>query len=132
LKIILQKITSTNKTSELSEFLSSFEGSTKIVVARDFNKKIIEHVAKGHAQIFREANLMSDLLEYCDQPKFEILSQKETAMYYQEYNTSNYTTPKFSRTDPVVKYFGLRKGAVVRIIRPSPASGESIGYRVVL
>ena len=34
-------------------------------------------------------------------------------------------------TDPVVSYFNLKRGNIVRILRPSPQSGVNIAYRIV-
>lgn len=131
LKIILQKITSVSRNSPISEYLATYEGTNKTIVATDYNKKIIEHASKNKASIFKEADLMSDKLEYCDQPKFEVLSPTEKEQYFTEYNASAYTTKKILRTDPIVKYFAVKKGTVLRIVRPSSTSGEAIDYRIV-
>ena len=49
-----------------------------------------------------------------------------------EYNATDYTIKKILRSDPISKYYALRKGDIVRIIRPSPTSGEAIDYRIVM
>jgi DNA-directed RNA polymerase subunit H (RpoH/RPB5) len=38
---------------------------------------------------------------------------------------------KILTTDPVVSYFNLKRGDVLRIIRFSEQSGRSIAYRIV-
>lgn len=131
IKLIFQRIVATGKQSVVSDFFREYAKYKKIIIARDYNNKIADYVAKQHTQIFREAMLLQDLIKYRDQPKFELLSPSEAEQVKKEYNATDYTMKKMLRSDPVARYFALRKGDVVRIIRPSPTSGEAIDYRVV-
>ncbi len=130
-KIIFQKISAVGKQSMVSEFFREYNQYKKIIIASDFNNKIVEFVTKHQTQIFRESALMIDIISHEFQPKFELLSPSEMEKVKEEYNITDYTTEKILRSDPIVKYFALRKGDIVRIIRPSPTSGLSIGYRIV-
>lgn len=132
IKIIFQKITSTGKQSVISEFFKDYVQYKKIIIANDFNTKIIDFVSKHHTQIFRESALLQDIISYRDQPRFELLSPSEMGQVKKEYNITDYTTEKLSKTDPISKYFALKKGDIIRIIRPSPTSGEAIAYRIVI
>jgi DNA-directed RNA polymerase subunit H (RpoH/RPB5) len=131
-QIIFQKITTTGKQSPLSDFFKEdYDKYKKIVIATDYNNKIIEYVNKQHAQIFKEHSLAEDIISHRDQPKFELLSPKEMSMVKKEYNMSDYTTKKYARSDVIPKYFALKRGDIIRIIRPSLTSGEAIDYRIV-
>jgi len=130
-KIIFQKITSTGKQSAISDFFKEFSQFKRIIIAKEYNNKISDFMAKHHTQIFRESSFLSDLISYRDQPRFELLSPKEIELFKKEYNTTDYTTKKILRSDPISKYFALRKGDIIRIIRPSPTSGQAIDYRIV-
>lgn len=127
LKIFFQKINAVTKQSPISSFLEEYATYKKIVVARDYNKKISE----SRTQFFSENSLLENILDYCDQPRFELLSPKEMELVKKEYNITDYTTSKYTKKDATVKYFALKKGDVIRVIRPSPTSGESIAYRIV-
>lgn len=131
LKIIFQKISATGKQSILHDFLTDYVQYKRIIVAKEFNNKISEFVTRNKSQIFSENIMLEDMIENIYQPKFELLDPEEMDLMRKEYNTSDYTTSKILQTDPVTKYFDLKKGDIIRIIRPSPTSGESVSYRVV-
>jgi len=131
IKLIFQKITATGKQSIVNEFFREYPQYKKIIIAYDFNNKIVDYVTRQHTQIFRESALLTDIISYRDQPQFELLTPSEMEKVKEEYNITEYTTEKFMRNDPVVKYFALKKGDIVRIIRPSITSGQAIAYRIV-
>ena len=131
LKITFQKITKIGKQSMLSNFLKDYVVYNKILIAEDFNNKIIDYAKKNNCQTFKVASMMRDILSYHEQPQFEILSKQEIALLQQEYSIDPYTIQKLKDYDPITKYFDLSKGDVVRIIRPSQTSGYAIGYRIV-
>lgn len=132
IKIIFQRISATGKQSVVSEFFKDYAQYKKIIVARDFNNKIADYVGKYHTQIFKESSLLYDIITYRDQPAFELLSPTEMEQFKTEYNATDYTTKKMLRSDPIAKYFALKKGEIIRIIRPSPTSGEGVDYRIIM
>uniref|UniRef100_A0A6G6AAS6 RNA polymerase subunit 5 n=1 Tax=Borely moumouvirus TaxID=2712067 RepID=A0A6G6AAS6_9VIRU len=131
IKIMFQKISAIGKQSPVSEFINEYNNHKKIIVAQEYNAKIESQVSKYGAQIFLESRLLSDLINNKFQPEFELLSPTEMKQFKTEYNVNEYTIKKYNRSDPVVQYFGLKKGDIIRIIRPSIVSGESIDYRIV-
>lgn len=132
IKIIFQKITAIGKQSVISEFFREYDSYKKIIVANDYNNKILTYVTSHHTQIFRENALLQDIISNENQPKFELLSPSEMEQVKTEYNITDYTTNKILKSDPVAKYFALKKGDIIRIIRPSPVSGQAIAYRIVI
>lgn len=132
LKIVFQKITTISKQSIIAEFLENYAGYQRIIVASDYTNKIAEYILKRQTQLFREFSFLQDIISYRDQPRFELLSPEEMEQVRREYQLNEYTFEKMLRSDPVAKYFALKKGDLIRIIRPSPTAGESIAYRIVL
>jgi DNA-directed RNA polymerase subunit H (RpoH/RPB5) len=133
IKIMFQTITTIGKQSVISDFLGEYASYHKIIIARDFSNKIAEFITHHHAhtQIFKESALLENIIDYYDQPKFEILSPSEKQRFLNEYNVTKYSAKKMNKNDPIARYYALKKGDVVRIIRSSPVSGESIDYRMV-
>jgi len=130
-KIVFQKITSTGKQSLVSEFFKEYARYKRIIIAREYTGKIADYMIKHRTQIFKESSLLKNIINYRDQPKFELLSPAEMKQFKLEYNVTHYTTKKLTRNDPIAKYFALKKGEIIRIIRPSQTSGEAIDYRIV-
>jgi len=133
IKIIFSRISAIGKQSVVSEFFKEYPKHKKIIIARDFNNKMLDHVSKQHrTQIFKELQLLENIIEHIDQPRFELLSPKEMELVKKEYSATDYTLKKLNRNDPIAKYFALQKGDIIRILRPSPTSGWAIDYRIVV
>lgn len=131
IRIVFQKVSATGKQSVISDYIKDYGAFTKIIVANDYNNKIVDFVHKQGIQIFKESMMLADLISHLYQPKFEILTPIEAEAYKKEYNVDENTIKKVMRNDPVSRYFNLKKGTVMRIIRPSQTAGESVDYRIV-
>lgn len=132
LKIIYGNVTKIGKQSTVYIFLKDYAKINKIIVATSFRNKIEEYVSEHQTQIFLENILLLNLIDHFLMPKFEPLSPIEMEMVRSEYGITQYTTKKMVFADPIVKYFNLKIGDFIRIIRPSPTTGEAIDYRVVV
>ncbi|AAV50508.1 DNA-directed RNA polymerase subunit 5 [Acanthamoeba castellanii mimivirus] len=131
-KVIFQKITAISKQSVISEFLDEYETYKKIIVTKDYTGKIDTFILRNSGQIFKEHEFLADLLSNEFQPRFQLLSPSEMESVKTEYNANPYTLKKIVRSDPIVRYFALKKNDIIRIIRPSATSGQGIDYRVVV
>lgn len=72
-----------------------------------------------------------NLLEHVLVPEHKILSQKEKADVYEQYNIiGDSEIPEISRFDPVAKTIGIRPGQLCEITRSSKTSITSKYYRL--
>jgi DNA-directed RNA polymerase subunit H len=65
-------------------------------------------------------------------PKHIILNEKEKEEVLKKYRAALRQLPRILSSDPVVKAIGAKPGDVIKIIRKSPVTGESVYYRVVV
>ncbi|MBL7100338.1 MAG: DNA-directed RNA polymerase subunit H [Nanoarchaeota archaeon] len=73
-----------------------------------------------------------DILKHEFVPKHVKLSEPETEKLLSSYNISKKQLPKILKGDAAIKDLELNQGDVVKIIRKSATSSESVYYRVVV
>ena len=64
-------------------------------------------------------------------PKHTVLSQQEKQKVLAKYQAESKQYPKILLGDPIVRYFGLDKGDMLKIERFFENYGEYVTYRVV-
>ena len=91
---------------------------------QDAKPLVIEH--------FRENELLIDKMTHVLVPKHELLNEEEKKELYKIYKIKDLNLPKILSSDPIVRYFGGKKGQIFKITRSSESSGEYIYYRIVI
>ena len=130
--MVLGLIDSSGKKSIVSDFIEDYVQHKKILIANNYNNKVADFVTRQNIQIFKEASFLEDIITHIGQPKFELLSPSEMENFKKSYNVTEYTTKKCPKNDAVVKYFGLKRKDIFRVVRPSPLSGYAIEYKIVV
>lgn len=131
-RIIHQKVQGIAKLPLVKDFLNQYKYSHKILVFDGISDKVkLSLSILPNTEVFNEAFLMINILEHIDCPEYEVLSEEEGKEVLESYILKKNEMMKILSDDPIVKYFNLKRGDIIRIIRPSEQSGKNIAYRIV-
>ncbi|RLV82879.1 hypothetical protein DV515_00016545 [Chloebia gouldiae] len=88
---------------------------------------ITEHELVPEHVVMTKEEVTELLARYCQQPT----ACPELLLDSQHSKLRENQLPRIQAGDPVARYFGIKRGQVVKIIRPSETAGRYITYRLV-
>ncbi|ODQ55377.1 RPB5 subunit of DNA-directed RNA polymerase [Saitoella complicata NRRL Y-17804] len=95
--------------------------------------KVALAVAAQHSiELFPESDLIVNITQHELVPKHEVLSKEEKLELLEKYRLKETQLPRILPVDPVARYYGLKRGQVVKITRRSPTSGRYNTYRICM
>lgn len=93
---------------------------------------LMDDVKSFHIEHFRDEELLVDITEHELVPLHQPLSDDEKRALLERYKLHETQLPRIQPVDPVARFYGLQRGQVVKIIRPSETAGRYVSYRIVL
>ena len=134
IKIFDYKISSINKSSPIGEYISKYDKDYKFIIVQEINSRS-EDVIESYqtpVEIFKFNKLQSDITEHDLVPQHIVLTKEEGDKVLESYRARKRDMPLIRSNDAVAKYYNMKQDEIVKIIRPSPVTGEAVAYRYVI
>jgi DNA-directed RNA polymerase subunit H (RpoH/RPB5) len=131
LKIIPYKLNTIKKSEDIERFLENHIDNKKIFVILSGSTKIEKQLLEyNNTEVFNDVDLMVNIVDNNLVPKHILLSDEEAKNILIEYKINKENLPRILSGDRIAKYYNIKPGQIVKIIRPSITAGEEILYRV--
>jgi DNA-directed RNA polymerase subunit H (RpoH/RPB5) len=130
--IIITKV----KLSSAFEDLIRCENERGQHIIEHFLEKELGFNITKHALVPQHEKLTPDqkkeLLRRCAATVEKLGALVHCFKYSVRYKLAESHLPRVHKSDPIARYFGMQKGDVFRIVRPSETAGRYVTYRIVL
>lgn len=131
LKIIPYKLNTINKSEDIESFLNNYIDHKKIFVILPGSTKIEKQLLEfNNTEVFNDVDLLVNIIDNNLIPKHILLTDEEANNILNEYKINKDNLQRILSGDRIAKYYNVKAGQIVKIIRPSITAGEEIIYRV--
>lgn len=96
-----------------------------------FAKQAVQEMSDSfRIEHFKESELLVDITKHQLVPEHQVLTQNEKTELLKRYRLKDSQLPRMQVSDPIARYLGMKRGQVVKIIRPSETAGRYVTYRI--
>ena len=130
LKIIPEKLNTIRKSENIESFLNRNDDKKILVIVSGSTKIEKQLLEYNNTEVFNDVDLMVNIVDNNLVPRHILLSDTEAKNILTEYKLNKENLPRILSSDRIAKYYNIKPGDIVKIIRPSITAGEEIIYRV--
>lgn len=98
-----------------------------------FAKQAVQEMSDSfRIEHFKESELLVDITKHQLVPEHQVLTQSEKSELLKRYRLRDSQLPRIQPNDPIARFYGMKRGQVVKIIRPSETAGRYVTYRICM
>jgi len=130
--IFLTREKITGKSNIINDIVKKNHWIHKLIIVDTITDKSRKNISLiPHTEIFAESEFQLNLADFCMFPQsLNILTNDETTEYTECYRATKKQTPKILEQDPMARFMYLKRGQILRIVRNSEFTGNSVFFRV--
>jgi DNA-directed RNA polymerase subunit H (RpoH/RPB5) len=125
----LTKIRKVDKYDAITLFINDHKKAYKFIVVESSTPKVTDYYESlTDTELIFTSEIIVSRPQFALNPIFELLTEDEQNAVKNEYGDNSF--PIIKQSDPMARYYNLKIGEIVRVLRSSTISSESVAFRI--